>query len=82
MPIGPPFQMPAPKSAWNPLLAPIVFSIVLELERTGSVSTGVFQMLFGGRTEHVPIVCWAWALPASAKPSMRPTRDTRVIERS
>jgi hypothetical protein len=49
IPIGPPSHMPAPKSAWNPRLEPIVFTIDAELVSTGSVSTGVFQMLSAGR---------------------------------
>ena len=59
MPIGPPSQMAAPKSAWNPVLAPIVVTIDAEFESTGSVSTGVFQILLAGNTAHVPIVCCA-----------------------
>ena len=63
MPIGPPFHVPAPKSAWNPVLAPIVATIDAEFGSTGSVSTGVFQMLLAGNTEQVPIVCCASAVP-------------------
>src|SRR5262245_21843495 len=55
MPIGPPSHRPAAKSAWKPRLAPIVFTIELELERIGSVSTGVFQMLLAGNTVQPPI---------------------------
>jgi hypothetical protein len=51
--------MAAPKSAWNPVLAPIVATIDAEFESTGSASTGVFQMLLAGSTEQVPTVCWA-----------------------
>ena len=59
MPIGPPSQVPAPKSAWNPVFAPIVVTIDAEFESTGSVSTGVFQMLLAGSTGQPPIVCCA-----------------------
>src|SRR4029450_12038473 len=58
MPIGPPSHTPAPESACNPRDTPIVVTIELELDRTGRVSTGVFQMLSAGRTEQLPIVCW------------------------
>jgi hypothetical protein len=58
--------MPAPKSAWKPRLAPIVFTIVAELASTGSVSTGVFQMLSAGSTGQPPIICCAEADPAQA----------------
>jgi hypothetical protein len=44
MPVGPPSHMPAPKSAWNPRLAPIVLTMLVEFGSTGNVSTGVFQM--------------------------------------
>ena len=56
MPIGPPSQMPAPKSAWKPLVAPMVVTIEAEFASTGSVSTGVFQMLLAGSTGQAPIV--------------------------
>src|SRR5262245_5648695 len=82
IPIGPPSHIPAPKSAWNPRLAPIVFTIVVELERTGSVSTGVFQMLLAGRTGQLPIIGCADAVPDNAKPSTTPNTVVRVIERS
>src|SRR5438477_10274073 len=59
MPIGPPFHVPDPKSACRPVPAPVVLTIDEEFDRIGSVSTGVFQMLSAGRTEHDPIVCWA-----------------------
>src|SRR5262245_24540750 len=57
MPIGPPSHWAAPKSAWKPRDAPIVLTIAAEFDSTGSVSTGVFQMLFGGRIEQCPRVC-------------------------
>ena len=69
MPIGPPFHVPAPKSAWKPVLAPIVVTIAAEFESTGSVSTGVFQMLLAGSTGQVPIVCCASAVPAPINPA-------------
>src|SRR5262245_22193091 len=69
MPIGPPSHIPAPKSAWKPRPAPIVFTSVVELDSTGSVSTGVFQMLSAGSTGQPPIICWPYAFPASATPT-------------
>jgi hypothetical protein len=36
-----------------PVEDPIVLTYVAELAATGSVSTGVFQMLFDGKTAHV-----------------------------
>src|SRR5262245_21461439 len=62
MPIGPPFQVPDPKSAWKPVAAPMVFTIVVEFDSTGSVSTGVFQMLLAGSTVQGPSVCCAHAV--------------------
>jgi hypothetical protein len=44
----------------------MVFTIVVELASTGSVSTGVFQMLSAGSTGQPPIICWAEAGAASA----------------
>jgi hypothetical protein len=37
----------------------MVFTIDDEFESTGSVSTGVFQMLFAGSTGQPPIICCA-----------------------
>src|SRR5262245_2652831 len=78
MPIGPPFQVPDPKSAWKPVFAPIVLTIVVEFARTGSVSTGVVQMLFAGSTRQTPIICWADAVPEVTTPanSTSGIRDT------
>ena len=42
------------------MLAPIVLTIDAEFGSTGSVSTGVFQMLSAGRTGQPPIVGCAW----------------------
>ena len=50
------------------MLAPIVVTIDAEFESTGSVSTGVFQMLLAGSTGQAPIVCCAFALPAANSP--------------
>jgi hypothetical protein len=36
IPIGPPSHVPEPKSAWNPVPAPIVVTIDDEFVRTGS----------------------------------------------
>ena len=87
MPIGPPSQMPAPKSAWKPLVAPMVVTIDAEFASTGSVSTGVFQMLSAGNTGHDPIIGCADTGPASTPlrtATPRTARDTidRIIERS
>src|SRR5436190_14292947 len=57
MPIGPPFHVPDPKSAWTRVFAPIVLIMDDEFESTGSVSTGVFQMLSAGSTGHEPMTC-------------------------
>jgi hypothetical protein len=72
--------MPAPKSAWNPLLAPIVVTIDAEFDSTGSVSTGVFQMLLDGSTWQPPMVCCAWAAPAptTLDASARTTQRARM----
>src|SRR5215203_5236165 len=39
--------------------APIVLMRVVEFGSTGTVSTGVFQILFAGNPGQLPI-CWAW----------------------
>lgn len=57
--MGPPSHTPDPKSAWNPRVAPTVFTSVTEFVDAGSVLMGVFQMLFAGRTEHPPMTCCA-----------------------
>src|SRR6516225_4931711 len=86
MPIGPPSQRPAPKSAWKPVLAPIVVTIELEFESTGIVSIGVFQVLLAGSTEQPPITCCASAArgnnTASAKASTTPGMAARGIDHS
>ena len=78
--------MPAPKSAWNPVLAPIVVTIDSEFDSTGSVSTGVFQMLLAGSTGQPPITCCASAARgmATARAAARttPAAATRVIDHS
>src|SRR5271170_4008331 len=56
MPIGPPSQRPAPKSACKVTLAPIVPTSVAELAATGSWLMGAFQTLFVGKTGQFPIV--------------------------
>jgi hypothetical protein len=47
---------PDPKSAWTVFVEPIVVTHAEELVETVSWSTGVFQMLSAGSTEHLPIV--------------------------
>src|ERR1041384_4104894 len=79
MPIGPPSQMPAPKSAWKPRLAPMVLTIVAELDSTGSVSTGVFQMLSAGSTGQPPIICCAEA-GADTAASTRARTVARIMK--
>jgi hypothetical protein len=47
-------------------VVPIVFTKVAEFAATGSLSIGMFQMLFAGNTLHVPIVGCAQTALASA----------------
>src|SRR5262249_53606904 len=79
MPIGPPCHVPAPKSAWNPVFAPMAFTMAAELERTGRVSTGVFQMLLAGRTGHDSIICCPEADPAVNNPRTTTSEIDRTI---
>ena len=48
IPIGPPFHVPEPKSGCSVVDWPIVAMYSSERSWTGSVSTGVFQMLSDG----------------------------------
>jgi hypothetical protein len=64
MPIGPPFQVPDPKSACIRTPVPIVFTSVAELVATGRWSIGVFHTLSAGNTGHPPTVGWAAAVSA------------------
>ncbi len=57
--MGSPLYVPAPKSACKWRLGPIVFTNNVEFVATGSLSMGVFQMLFAGKTLQFPIVGWA-----------------------
>src|SRR5947209_4696670 len=50
IPIGPPSQVPEPKSAWRPVSRPIERISVAEFAATGSLSTRRFQGLERGKT--------------------------------
>ena len=69
------------KVAWKVVEAPIVLIIVAEFDSTGSVSTGVFQMLSAGKMLHVPAV-GGCATDHAAKPSPRISPDSRIWEYS
>jgi hypothetical protein len=56
MPIGAPLYNPDPKSACTVFVEPMVVTHAEEPVETESWSTGVFQMLSAGSTEHLPIV--------------------------
>ena len=60
------------------MIAPMVFTMEAEFDSTGSVSTGVFQMLLAGSTEQPPIICCAYASAANSSPR-RPRHMARVI---
>src|SRR5438552_10296831 len=51
IPIGPPSQVPEPKSAWRPVSRPIERISVAEFAATGNLSTRRFQGLERGKTE-------------------------------
>jgi hypothetical protein len=58
----------------------MVETIDAEFARTGSLSTGVFQMLFAGRTGHEPIICCACAGAAVINPATS-KNDTELAAR-
>src|SRR5579863_4050709 len=49
MPIGSPSQSPCPKSGWSGSPGPMAAMYWAECGSTGSVATGVFQTLSGGK---------------------------------
>src|SRR5256885_13325597 len=49
MPIGPPSQAPAPKSALSPVVAPMLRMYPALVDGTGSLVTSACQTLVGGR---------------------------------
>src|SRR6185295_4624207 len=51
IPIGPPSQVPEPKSAWSPVSSPIERISVAEFGASGSLSTRRFQGFERGKTE-------------------------------
>jgi hypothetical protein len=77
---------PEPKSACTVFAAPIVVTQLAELAEMGNWSTGVFQILSAGRTEHLPITGgWAAAVEtANAANAMVHTVDeeNRSISRN
>src|SRR5438128_2430769 len=48
MPIGPPFQVPEPKSAFSPVVRPMLFRYAAERGWTGRESTRAFHTLSAG----------------------------------
>src|SRR5712692_2680884 len=56
MPIGPPLNVPAPKSGCNPAVVLMLFTYAAELRSTGRPSMRRFQMLSAGNTLQPPIV--------------------------
>jgi hypothetical protein len=57
----------------------MVFTIVAELASTGSVSTGVFQMLSAGSTGQPPIICCAEAGAAIMSASAAARTFARIM---
>jgi hypothetical protein len=55
MPIGPPSQSPAPKSACTAFAVPMLDTYAAELAWTGSPLTGACHTLLGGKMAHAPI---------------------------
>ncbi|GIH17879.1 hypothetical protein Raf01_60510 [Rugosimonospora africana] len=52
IPIGPPSQVPDPKSACTAALAPMLATSVEEFEATGSLETSACHTLSAGKIEH------------------------------
>src|SRR5690348_2779383 len=76
MPMGPPSQVPEPKSACTCADRPMAATYVAEAASTGRWSTGVRQMLPGGATSHPPR---SGAPAGGAVRAARPAAHARAV---
>ncbi len=83
IPIGefePGGQTPDPKSAWTMVLAPMALMYAAELESTGRLSIGVFQMSSSGRTSQPPKIGGAaGAARVADTPTIKIDSDRHVL---